>query len=124
MSDTPQHRALTDDECKIVKRIERLARAYDDICKMLYHISGSMSQNDWYFMQHSFQLREDAARGRPSDPDFIKEMNDDSQVYYEEIMRIKELLQRALGLTTVREIAFVDDKPDIDEDDEDALPVG
>ncbi len=83
-----------------------------------------MSQNDWYFMQHSFQLREDAARGRPVDPNFIKEMNDDSQVYYEEIVRIKELLQRALGLTTVREIAFVDDKPDIDDDSEDSLPVG
>ena len=112
MSDTHRCRNLTEEECALVKRIDKISHVYDDICKMIAHLNGSLSQNDWYFIQHSFQMREDAGIGKKIDSHYLNEMNEDSQEYYEEIQRVRELLQRALVLTTVREISFIGDEKD------------
>jgi len=103
---------MTEEECRIVRRIEKIAGTYDDICRMARNLVDGMSQNDWYFIEHSFQMREDVGMGKKLDEKYVNEMSTDTAAYYEEMQRIRDLLLRSLTILTVRDITFVDDEND------------
>jgi len=74
--------------------------------------------NDWYFINHAYQIREESREGRRQRDSYLRALEKDVEDYMWELRQIGSLIDRTGGAVIIREIRMVED----DEDEEDDNP--
>jgi len=109
---------MTERECRLTQRINKLAQKHDELSRLISEIQHALMNNDWYFINHAYQIREESREGRRQRDSYLRALEKDVEDYMWELRQIGSLIDRTGGAVIIREIRMVED----DEDEEDDNP--